>query len=64
MALGLTELGRKKRFDQLPGHRGAQRPSTDANDVHVVVLDSLPGREVVVDQGGADAPGPMYTVMR
>jgi hypothetical protein len=30
-------------------------PTVRANDVHVIVLDPLPSREVIVNQPGADA---------
>src|SRR6266403_4001135 len=55
VALGLTELGGQKRLDEIPGHRRSNGSPAHAKDVHVIVLDALPGREVVVDQTGADA---------
>ncbi|TPW00488.1 MAG: hypothetical protein USCAAHI_00061 [Beijerinckiaceae bacterium] len=51
---GLTELIRQERLDEVPGHGGSDRPN-DTDDVHVIVLHSLPGREVVVNQPGANA---------
>jgi len=54
MPLGLTELGGQERLDEIPGHRRSHGSSTHAKDVHVIVLDALLGREMVVDQTGAD----------
>jgi len=54
MPLGLTELGGQKRLDEIPGHRRPDGSSAHAKDIHVIVLDALPGREMVVDQTGAD----------
>ena len=53
--VGLAELGGQERLDEVPGHGRPHGPATHTNDVHVIVLDPLPGREVVVDQRGADA---------
>jgi len=47
--LRLTELGGQKRLDQIPGYRGSEGSSAHAKDVHVVVLDALPGGEMIVD---------------
>ena len=52
--LGLAELGRQERLDEIPGDRRPHRPAAHAEDVHVIVLDALPGREVIVDQAGAN----------
>src|SRR5258708_31698252 len=54
MPLSLTEPGRQKCLDEIPCYGRSHGPAAHTNDVHVVVLDALPGREVVVDQGGAD----------
>src|SRR5215472_6361245 len=48
VALGLTESCRQKRLDQVPGHRRSNGPAAHANNVHVIVLDPLPSREMVV----------------
>jgi hypothetical protein len=56
MPLGLAELGCEKCIDQVLGHSGSYGPSAHADDVHVVVLNSLLGGEVIVNQPGAD-PG-------
>ena len=55
MALGLAELGGQERLHEVPGHRGADGAAAHAEDVHVIVLDALPRREMVVDETGADA---------
>src|SRR5262249_22395982 len=53
--LGLAELGPKERLDEVPGHGRPHGPAAHAEDVHVIVLDSLSGRAVIVDQSGSDA---------
>src|SRR5262249_14897011 len=47
--------GRQERLDEVPGHGRAHRSTAHAQHVHVIVLDSLSGGEVIVDQRGADA---------
>ena len=54
MPLGLTELGGQERLHEIPGHRRSNGSSTHTKNVHVIVLDALLGREMVVDQTGAD----------
>ena len=54
MAFALTKLSGKKGLNEIPGHRRSHGPSAHAKDVHVVVLDALPGREMVVNQSGAN----------
>ena len=51
----LTEPGIQKRLGQVPGNGRSHRAASHTNDVHVIVLDALPGREMVVDQSGANA---------
>jgi hypothetical protein len=41
-------------LNQVPGDGWADRPAAHAQDVHVIVFNPLPGREVIVDQRGAD----------
>src|SRR5262245_5580534 len=53
--LGSTELGPEERLNQVPGHRRALGPAAETQNVHVIVLDSLPSGKVVVDQRRADA---------
>jgi hypothetical protein len=56
MPLGLAELGCEKCIDQVLGHSRSYGPSAHADDVHVVILNSLLGGEVIMNQPGAD-PG-------
>jgi hypothetical protein len=49
-----TELVREKRLNQVPGHGWSHGPAAHTDDIHVVVLHSLAGGEVVVNQPGAD----------
>src|SRR5260370_28062707 len=53
--VGLTELGIQKRFGEVPRNGRTHRAAPHTNDVHVIVLDALPGRVMVVDQSGAGA---------
>jgi hypothetical protein len=53
MAFGLAEFSCQKGFDKVPSHHGSHDAASETNDVHVIVLDALPSREVVVDQTGA-----------
>ena len=55
MSVCLTELGGQKGLDQVPSHRWSDCPATHANNVHVIILDPLPRREVIVDQRRAHA---------
>src|SRR5882724_2972853 len=55
MPLLLTESGCDECLDVIPGGVGSRDPASQADDVHVVVLDALSGRVVVVDQAGADS---------
>src|SRR5262245_28270278 len=54
VTLGLTELGTQKRLDKIPGYQRSNGTAPHANNVHVVVLNPLPGREVVVHQAGTN----------
>src|SRR6185436_8561208 len=49
---GVAELGGEERPHEVPGHAGSHRTAADTDDVHVVILDSLPRGEVVVDEPG------------
>src|SRR5579872_2108901 len=44
LAFGVTELSCQESFDKVPGHHRPHDPATETNDVHVIVLDSLPSR--------------------
>src|SRR5208337_3882224 len=52
---GSAELGCQEGLHQVPGHRWSYGPAAHADDVHMIVLDPLPGGEVVVNQAGANA---------
>ena len=55
MPLGLAEPGCEKCVDQSFGHSRSYGPSAHADDVHMIVLNSLPGGEVIVNQSSAGA---------
>src|SRR5271165_5041136 len=55
MSFGLTELGGEEGLNKVPRHRRSHGPATQAEDVHVIVLHPLAGREMVMDQRGAHA---------
>src|SRR5271166_846391 len=54
--LCLAKLRCEKRLHEIPRHLGSYGAATQAEDVHVIVLNALPRREMVVDERGADAP--------
>ena len=54
MALGLTELGRQEASTRSQATT-APTSTAQTNYVHVIILDSLSGGEVVVDQCGSNA---------
>jgi len=51
----LAELGRQERPDQVPGDGRTHRSATHANDVEVIIFNSLPGGESVVDQSSSNS---------
>jgi hypothetical protein len=51
----LTKLRRQKCLEQVPSYTRPYGTATHTYNVHVVVLDALLGREMVVDQGGTNA---------
>jgi hypothetical protein len=55
VTLGLTESGIEKGIDQILRHRWSDRSAAHTDDVHVIVLNPLPGRKVIVNQSGANA---------
>src|SRR5262249_35469997 len=55
MPFGLAVLCRQVSLDQIPSHFGPHGPSAHAENVHMIVLDSLLGREVILDQRGVDS---------
>ena len=50
----LAELGGQEGLHEVPGHARPRRAATDADDVHVVVLDALRRGEMVMDQPRPD----------
>jgi hypothetical protein len=64
VARGLTELGVQKGLDEIPSHGWPNGPSAHAKDIHVIVLRSLPCREMVVNKAGADAANLVCTDRR
>src|SRR5262249_49799067 len=54
-----AELRGQERLHEIPGHGRANDAATDADDVHVIVFDSLSRRKVIVNQSG---PGPRNLV--
>ena len=50
MAFGFARLRSQKRLDKVPRGGRPHNAATQTNDVHVVILDALLSREVVVDQ--------------
>jgi len=55
VSFSLAVLRCQERLNQVPCDRWADGATTHAQDVHVVVFNPLPGREVIVDQRGAAA---------
>ena len=55
MSWSLTEFSSQKRLDQIPGQFRSFDASAQANDIEVVVLNSLFCRKVIFDQTGANA---------
>ncbi len=51
MSLRLTKVGYQKCLYEVPGDGWSHSPAAHAKDVHVIVLDALPGREMIMDQG-------------
>src|SRR4029450_9156196 len=54
MAFGLAVFGRQKRLDEIPRYGWSHRPAAHAKDIHVIVLDPLLGRKMIVDQRRAN----------
>jgi hypothetical protein len=55
MPRGLAVFGREKGLHQVPSDGRADRPATHAKDIHVIILNTLAGRKVVMNQRGASA---------
>src|SRR5215831_3322842 len=56
VSFGLTVLSRQERLYKVPSHSRPHGPAAHAKDVHVIVLDSLLGGEVIVNERGASTP--------
>src|SRR5215813_10524440 len=56
VSFGLTVLSRQERLYKVPSHSRPHGPAAHAKDVHVIVLDSLLGGEVIVNERGANTP--------
>jgi hypothetical protein len=52
--LSIAEFGCQECFNEIPSNRRSHSPAAHTDNVHVIVLDSLLGREVVVDQTGTN----------
>src|ERR1700720_2324657 len=52
--LALAELGCQERIHQVSGDFRSHHPAAHTEDVHVVVLDSLVSRVVILNQPGPD----------
>ena len=55
MARGLAKLGLEKGLDQFPHHFRAFNPSAHANHIEIVILNSLPGGKIILNQAGANS---------
>ena len=55
MPLGPAELRSEERIDKISRHRRSNNPAAHTDDVHMVVFNSLPGREVIVNQPRSEA---------
>src|SRR5262245_26526357 len=53
MTLRLTELRSQEGLNNVPGHHRARDSAAQTDDVHVIILHPLPGREMVSDQACA-----------
>jgi hypothetical protein len=49
MSLRFTKLGGEKSLDQIPGYGWSHSPAAHAKNIHVIVLDTLPRRKMVVN---------------
>src|SRR5579872_363083 len=55
MPLSLTEFSRQESLNQIPSEFRADNATAQTNNVHVIVLDALPRREMIFDQSCANA---------
>ncbi len=54
MPLGSTKLGCQECLNKIPGNFRTDRAPAHAQDVHVVILDALPGGKVIMNQTGTN----------
>lgn len=54
MPFSLAVLGSEKRLHQIPGDGRTNRATTHTEDIHVIILDSLSSRKVIVNQTGTN----------
>src|SRR5262245_18065801 len=50
VSFSLAEVTGKERLYQVPGDGWSHGPAAHAKNVHVIVLDTLPRREMIMDQ--------------
>ena len=55
VAIRSTESRTEKIADAIPSHGDARRSAAEAKDIHVVVLDTLASREIVMAESGSYA---------
>ena len=53
MPIRATEPGAQKIAHAIPSHGNTHSSTTQAKDIHVVILYTLASREIVMTQGGA-----------
>jgi hypothetical protein len=49
MSWGLTKLGLEKRLNEIPSDGWSDRPAPHTKNVHVIVLDTLLCRKMIVN---------------
>jgi hypothetical protein len=49
VSFGLAEVGGEKRLHEVPSDSWSHGSATHTENIHVIILDTLPRREVVVD---------------
>lgn len=54
VAFGLAKSAGQEGLNQIPSYRRSHGPTAHADNIHVVILNPLLGREMVVDESGAD----------
>jgi len=54
MAFGLAVLGGEEGLYQIPGDSRANRAATHTEDIHMIILHALPGREMIMNKTGTN----------